>query len=394
MTRQRPLAQRTYALQAFTPLTEGEGFVDDFTDVATRVRQTRRRMGGFWDLSFTIPRVHPSGHTLPRNILQDWFYNRLFFVVKQVMGGATVWRGVVWRMDLTLDGVTLRKDYGALYNAVQAHYTDTNGNRKQTAWYTDDASINRFGRREQILYLRNVNSAAAIAEAQTALLEQQEPWPKTVSLDVRDDDRLDVMVAGLVFTANNKFVGTTTLDATTGNLSAVISDTITNDCAYLSPGRIDTNTIQYKRSLDQPARAWDFIVELTEVGDGSNPFISWVSTGDFLHYGQADNEPLYHWKGREGLATKGGPITPYDAWGGTPAVLRDLTRPSGIAIPGSFLGDSRDSWIYEMEMADGLEFPMLKPEGYEEDEIKRAMQLYRNWLEMEGDEPLTDEVIG
>jgi hypothetical protein len=349
-------------------------------------------MGGLWDLSFTIPQRQPGRKNVGRGLLRDWFDNRIFFVVEQVIGGRAVWRGFIWRMDLTLAGVTLRRDYGEIYNAIKTVYTDEDGNDALTAYYTDATSIDRYGRRELLLYMRNASSAAAIAAAQTALLEKAEPWPRPVSIDEDNPDQLDVLCTGVVFTGNNKFVGATTLDDTTGNLSAVISDIATNDCEFLSPGSIETNTIQYKRALPQPVRAWDFITELTNIGDGSVPFLSWVSSNDALNYAQADNEPLYLWQGKKrGLVTKGGQFSDYDAWGAEPAVLRDMTRPSGIAIPGSFLQDSRDSWIYEVEMADGLTFPYLKPEGSEEDEIKRAMDLYRKWLETEGDVPIVRE---
>jgi hypothetical protein len=271
-------------------------------------------------------------------------------------------------------------------------YTDEDGNDALTAYYTDATSIARYGRRELLLYMRNANSAAAIAAAQTALLEMKEPWPRPVSLDPESPDQLDVLCVGVVFTAQNKFVGATTLDGTTGNLSAVISDIATNDCEFLSSGSITTNTIQYKRSLPQPVRAWDLITELTNIGDGTDPFRAWVTHNDALNYAVADNEPRYLWQGQNrGLVTKAGSFSRSDAWAMEPAVLRDMSRPSGPAIPGSFLTDSRDSWIYEVEMADGLTFPYLKPEGSEEDEIRRAMGLYRRWLETEGSEPIRYE---
>jgi hypothetical protein len=379
---------REYGLHIHSPLTNDAVFFERVTDIATRVRQSKRHLGGFWDLSFTISR----GQLAPRGLLREWFDNRIFFVVEQVVGGQTVWRGFIWRMDLTLDGVTLRREYSEIYNAIKTVYTDEDGNDALTAYYTDSSSIAHYGRRELLLYMRNVNSAAAIAAAQTALLEMKQPWPRTVGLDPENADQLEIMCVGMIFTANNKFVGATTLDSSSTNVSTVIKDIATNDCEFLSPGRADVNTIQYKRELNQPVRAWDLISELTAMGDGTDPYRVWVNTAEFLHYGIADNTPRYIWQGHNrGLQTAIGQYSTADNWALEPGVLRDMTRPSGLAIPGSFLTDSRDSWIYEVEMADGLTFPYLKPEGSEEDEIKRAMGLYRRWLEVEGDVPIVRE---
>lgn len=388
---------KAYSLQALTPLTDSypESPVDSFELAATRVRHTKRLQGGLWDMAFTIPLQLPGGQRLSRSYLQDWFDSRLFHVIKQTSGGATLWRGFVWSMDLTLDGMTRRKDYSEIYNAVKTVYIDESGNNQLTAYYTDDLSISLYGRRELLLYMRNANSAAAIAEAQTALLELKTPWARPIAMDTDNTDQLDVVCVGVVFTANNKFVGATTLDGTSTNIESVISDIATNDCEFLAPGRMDTNTIQYKRTLDQPVRAWDLVRELTVIGDGSNLYRSWVSDGDFLHYGAADNEPQYLWQGKgKGLATKSGYFSIADAWAVEPSVVRDMTRPSGPAIPGSSLQDSRDSWIFEAEMADELTAPILKPEFSEEDEVKNAMSMYRRWLEVEGDRPIVRSEFG
>lgn len=377
------MIKRAYAIHSHSSPIDGEGFQEDVTHLATNVRVTRRRMGGLWDMSFTIPAVLPSGKRVGRAIFQDWFNNKLFTVIKQVMG-APIFEGVVWMLDLTLDGITIRRDYSEMYNAVRVDYVEEDGTTGSTSWYTDDSSINSYGRRELISYMRNSTATIAQNEAQTILTETAEAWPQTINVDPNMRDRLEVMVAGKIFTANNKFVSASTLDGGTGNLSTLVENIITNDMQFLSKGSVESNTIQYKRSLDVPIRAWDYIVELTRIGNGSSPFAVTGRLGGVVDYLSVDNEPLVFWEGRRtGLTMKGVPLSLYDAWTMGANVFRDNTRNANKAVPGSFLQQGNDSWIFEVEMADGLEQPVLKPDSYEDDEVLRAMRLYQMWQEYE-----------
>ncbi len=384
-----PRGRRSYSMHVHTSPLAGEGFIDDFTDYAEQVRTTRRRHGGLWDMSFIIPAVLAGGQKVGRHIFQEWFNNRLFSVVKQVMGN-TLFEGVVWMLDMTLDGITYRRDYGEMYNAIRVDYVKENGNAGSTTFKTDAASIAKYGRRELIVYMRNATATLADNQAQTVLSETADAWPRPINIDGRQDDRLEVFVAGKVFTGNNKFVGTTTLDNATGNLSALISDIITNDMEFLSPGSIDTNTIQYKRALTRPIRAWDYLSELTDIGDGTTPFYSATRKGGLVDYKVVDPEPSVFWEGREtGITKKGQAITIYDAWTLGADVIRDKTRSATKPVPGSFLLQANDSWIFEVEMADGLNQPVLKPDEYEDDEILRAMRLYQLWQESKwSDDPV------
>lgn len=357
--------------------------MEDFTRYAQRVRITRRRQGGLWDMSFIIPATLPGGARVGREVFRNWFDNRIFSTVKMVLG-APVFEGVVWMIDHTLDGMVMRRDYSEMFNAVRTDYVEEDGTTGSTAFQTDSASINKYGRRELITYMRNSTATLALNEAKTVLAETAEVWPKPVNIDRRLKDKLEVFVAGKVFTGNNKFVGATTLDAGTGNLSVLVDSIIDNDMEFLSPGSITTNTIQYKRSLAQPIRAWDFLQELTNIGDGTTPFYSAVRLGGVMDYKAVDNEPRIFWEGRRnGITMRGRPLTVFDSWTLPPGVLRNKTRSASRPAPGSFLLQSNDSWIFEVEMADGLEEPVLKPDSHADDEIMRAMRLYQVWNESE-----------
>lgn len=384
--------QKPYSLQVFNPITDSDkSLIEDFTQKAQHVRTSKRRLGGLWDLTFTIPLATAKIKNTSA-YLQDWFYNRLFYTVEQTLGGALIWRGFVWKMNLTLNGATQTVTYEEIYNAIQASYLDEAGDNQNTTWATDATSIARYGRKEEIIYLRNATSTAANSARDTLLKEAKAAWPRYTSLDQDATDQLTVQCTGFVFTANNKYVGATTLDGNTGNLSAAISAIITNDCEFLTPGHIESNTVQYKRSLDQPIRAWDYLMELNSIGDGTQIFDLQTGINDMLHYKPTDIEPKYYWAGKKkGLVSKSGYFNIHDAWTAEPGVCRDITQQGHLNIPGSLLESNRDAWIYEVEMADELQQPILKPARNDEQELRSALQMYRRWLADNPDGTIDEE---
>jgi hypothetical protein len=60
--------------------------------------------------------------------------------------------------------------------------------------------------------------------------------------------------------------------------------------------------------------------------------------------------------------------------------LRDETTPPGAPLPGSFLLSRQDEWLAEVEMSIGQDFPTLKPENFDEDEIAARYQSELEWL--------------
>ncbi len=107
---------------------------------------------------------------------------------------------------------------------------------------------------------------------------------------------LDIQVAGYVFTANWRYVTRETADGTTTNISKWIKDILNNHCSdYLIEGKIQTNLMQYTRRFSKNLRAWDAIVEATELGDvAAYPYRSYVTNGRLFVYEQISNQPIYH----------------------------------------------------------------------------------------------------
>ena len=379
------MAEKPYLLRCFnTPLEGGNAVIDDFTNIAERVSRRVRRMGGFWSLEWYIPLSEKAG----KAYLREWFDDRLMCRIRQLVGGTIVWEGVVWEMELSLNGVKRRRSMADLYNAVKAFYMDHTPEQQETSRYTDDSSIANYGRREFNIYESDLESGRAENLAQRELYENFFPWARPVRFDNEQPQGLSVYAVGDAQTANNKYVAGSHVDDSETNISTFVTEIVQNDCEFLSVGRIETNTYQVTKTLQSPIRAWDALKMLAEMGDTSfNPWRVYVDSGGRLNYEQDDNEPQYEWRfgrGPEGgglLTDKFGDASPSTYWAMEPAVIRDYTLPKSDTPPNANLQDNRDAWIAEVEMADGLETPNIATDGIDPEEMLRAQQRFQKQLE-------------
>lgn len=372
---------RDVTLYCLVPPLQGTAALPDvalLNQSARRYQQSTRRIGGYWQAGFDID---PS-ERVPGSYLVQWF-DRLGFGFQSRLGGAIVWNGLVWELELALDGVKERRDYGRIFNAAKAIYTDAAGNSQATSWYTNAASIAEYGRRELIIPLDNVSATEAQTKAQDELVKNAYPAAEIIGLGSQVPDALTVTCAGLAFTANNRYV--TAGNGSNGNVSAYIQEIIETDCDFLQVGRIQTNTLQVVKAFDAPIRAWDALVDLTDLGDGTTPFVIYADANGYVHYHQADNTPLYEWRGKAGggLTTRLGGRSHWSLW---PGVVRNLKRPSSTPPTGSFLQDGRDIWVAEIGMSDGADEPTIKPDGFDPADIERAVAQNERWLEQAAEE--------
>lgn len=372
---------RDVTLYCLIPPLQGTAALPDVSllnQSARRYQQSTRRIGGYWQAGFDID---PS-ERVSDSYLVEWF-NRVGFGFQSRLGGAIVWAGLVWEIELALDGIKERRDYGTIFNAVKSVYTDSSGNSQQTSWYTNDASIAQYGRRELIIPLDDVSATEAQTKAQDELVKTAYPAAEVVGLGSKIKDGLTVTCTGLAFTGNNRYV--TAGDGSTDNVSAFIQEIIEDDCDFLKVGRIQENTLQVVKEFDAPIRAWDALVDLADLGNGSTPFVIYVDSDGYVHYHEADNTPLYEWRGRAGggLTTRLGGRSPWAYW---PGVVRNLKRPSSTPPPGSFLADGRDIWVAEIGMSDGVDEPTIKPDGFDPADIERAVAQNERWLEQAAEE--------
>jgi hypothetical protein len=394
------VAGRPYSLRCYSSPLMGESFIEDFSDIALRYRHATRYLGGYWDASWFIPFSDPRlvGNSpfkqralrqATEYLIRDWFENRLMYRIKESAGGSLTWQGLVWRMELTYDGSKTVKDIEEVFNRVKVVYTDLAGAKQETAWYDNTPSQNRYGIRELIIPMDNVSATQAQTRAQTELAQMAHPIETAVSFqqsELEDEiyrEGLEVRASGDIFTANSRYVGATSADGATGNLSTFVQAIIENDCQFLSVGNIQANTVQVRRSFKTPTRAWDALLDLVEIGDSQfRPWTIYSHGGARVRYELANNAPRYEWRGRKtGLVDLIGGGSP---WAVLPGVIRDTTRRSTPAVPGTFLQKSNDSWVAEIEMASGSTQPIPKPFRHDDDALLEAYRMNQRWLEEEG----------
>lgn len=353
----------------------GESFLENISqNSSVRWRRSYRRQGGFWVGTMDIPADRRVGI---EELERVWFNGGLMKRFKEATGSTVTWEGIVWEVELTRDGVKRSRSVADVWNASRVIGRDESGDPLDTGWYTNQASINRYLRRELILTVDRATSAQAIAEAQNVLIESAEAWPQRKQFGKDLEDGVRVTVVGDVFTANNRYVSISS-PGTTDTVSDHIADILITDCDLLAPTSIAVNSVSIYTGYLMPIRAWDKLLELTEMGDGTRPYTITVGLGGRVAYAPASNIPKYLWRGKKrGFGYTGGDIDP---WAARTGVLRDETTPPGAPLPGSFLLSRQDEWLAEVEMSIGQDFPTLKPENFDEDEIAARYQSELEWL--------------
>ena len=182
-----------YSLRLFARTGSGAlwhtSFVEDLTDKAKGWRRSIRLQGGPWQGSFRI-----AG---PAKDLLGWFYERLGWHVEERSGGQTTWEGLVYEMDLSLDGITRRRSLNTMTNAViSAHYHPEAVWEKDTPRYTTDpVSIAHYGRKEEVASGSHLKRWAA-----APMQPQSFSWSD--DRKVSGEGELTVTVCGYAFTMN------------------------------------------------------------------------------------------------------------------------------------------------------------------------------------------------
>jgi hypothetical protein len=154
--------------------------------------------------------------------------------------------------------------------------------------------------------------------------------------DNKSAPRLDVTVCGYVFGMQWQIVSAG--DATVGDASTWIRDIITTnaDSLFVTPGRIDSNTLQVYRDTELEQYAWDEIQKITALGDANAmPWQCYVDTGQKVHYRQIPNTPQYRIVGgmkrrRSADEMFNSVVGTYTSNAGKATALTELTNASSI----------------------------------------------------------------
>lgn len=205
----------------------------------------------------------------------DLFNSMLGKVIKETTYGITSYEGLVWQLDLIKNGVNYRRSLAGeqWHNRVKAKFTDySTQEAEETAWVTNDKSIEFYGEMEYIVPLGNATDAQAAAQRDRELNQYSYPISKTVgSVDVSqirsggNAAQLIVTTVGLGATLNWQIKETTT----TSTASSVIT-TLINSTDYVVPGNIETNSLSVSiTGAVNAVRVGDAIRSIVAQGDAS-----------------------------------------------------------------------------------------------------------------------------
>ena len=109
-----------------------------------------------------------------------WFDTRLMTEFACQYEGTEQWRGVIWEMQLEIDGELHIKSMDNMYNAVKVKYTNTSGNPIHTGWFTNDESIEQYGRKERIIQSSSSSGDEAAERAEAELLYSASPYTMAI----------------------------------------------------------------------------------------------------------------------------------------------------------------------------------------------------------------------
>lgn len=343
----------SYNARIFTPVKQGKTFVADITKFQDDYRRTVRLQGGYWQAVMTIRK--------PLGELIEIFNNWLGFHFEESVGGVITWEGMVYEMTLNLPYSSRVKTLDKMSNYVKATYT-SGSSTATTAAAQQAQSIARYGRKEELLSLDQLNSTTATALRDTYLAESAWPWPRPQDQGGGDEATLDIICCGYVFCMNWRY--TTTADNSSSNVGAWISSIITTDCAdFIVAGSLAANSMSLTKTLQTPQRCWDQILTLVSLGDvNGNLYRIWVENNRRVHYRQVSKIPEYYiFQGNivTSMAQDRRSVNQFQV---KPGVFRDMDWPITRQDPGSYLTDARDMIIEEVSVGknSGLSWSSLE----------------------------------
>ena len=348
------------------PLSLGGGFVKDYKSVAEDYRQIIRLLGGYWSSSWSLPGLSDASKV-------NFFKQRLGSHVVCKFGGLTVWEGLIWSMDLSQKGVTRRITMDDVRNRIKTEYIDISSkNHTETSWYSKSASLQRYGTIEEVLRLDKVEAATAEAYAQTVLTEVQRPLPYPVSFKqpkpIDEPVTLKVEAVGYVYTLNYQYL---TISDSARDIDTSIALGLSTDSEFITTGSLTSNTIQVAPP-DTETRLWDWLEEITEIGDGTNPYFIQVLNNRRLKYGPLSPYPVMVWDGSR-LKTSGNKPINNSHYTIRPGVIRDYTW-NNIPLPSDyFLTNQQDSIVTEIEAGEKYDLPLLKTTRYNDSDYMAAL---------------------
>lgn len=360
-------------------------FADDLTAKAKDWRRSIKLQGGPWQGTFKI-----SG---PAKELLTWFYERLGWHVEERSGGQTTWEGMVYEVDLALDGITRRRSLNTMTNAVLPR----TGYHPETVWEKDwaryklnPASIARYGRKEELVTYTGGQTAATTHCARWASAPMQpQSFAWSNERKVSGEGELTVTVCGYAFTMNWLFSAAYWWNVVD---EMPVSEALTyllqhghptrrggSDTPFIASYLIRPNTsISYPSRLTSYSRVWDLVQEIVSLGDSNaNPWRAYVAPGRKFIYEAVPSKPVFYLR-EDGLFTAVGSHAELNPYQAQPGVVRDVHYPYRTHLPESWFEEQRDLLVEEIEVSGGKLHLRSGNESGEEI-IAAQTQMRENW---------------
>ena len=383
------MARSQYTLGLFSPLLQGSGFLRDITVQAKGWERSIRLNGGCWLGSFTIEGTSQA--------LLEWFNERMGCHIEERSGGFLTWSGMIYDMELTMGGITQWRSLDNMFNAIQCFYVGEDA-ATRSAWYTNDISIARYGRKELVAGETYVSAKNAEDVCQQHLAETAYPWARCtgISLEAAKTPRLRVGVMGYGYTINWRYLETTWDDEDDIDDTITIKewfDDVLADATYLPfilATVVDANMLSVQKYAPLPVRIWDWAQNICKRGDGSTrlPWNMYVNPQRMLEVGPIDTTPAYYLEGGK-LRYRSGQLVNKAPYLATPGVIRNMEWSNTSLEPGTVLDDMRDILVQEVSVTDGkLSLRTTEPskeEVFAEQSLRwrEEMMRYYSWLAQE-----------
>lgn len=277
-------------MNLFQPLKVGSDPIEQGGDITwacwpSYVRQSLAQ-GGDHMATFTFSAAD--------EILEQWFDDYLGCHFEESFAGVTVFKGLVWAMRLSYNGVTLTKSLDNLANSVRVTYkTDSAAAETTTSPVTDAASIARYGTKEFLDKLSGVyigsTTAGYYAANLLATLKQLRATQEEARLSGDGQPgTLQVEVRGYIHTLNWR----TITNASTASVAANVAITAALASAdFVTAGNIAVNAATVsEEALNVPA--WDRVKAITTMGGSAQRWLAGCHAGTTLDYQPADETTI------------------------------------------------------------------------------------------------------
>lgn len=300
-----------------------------------------RDQGGCWQGKITLK-------DMPASEMMNKFQNWLFYDIEERVAGKSTWRGFIAQMDLGLNGIVRRVSWSEMFNSILTLTVSANNVQIKGDVFDNQDSINRYGRKELYFSSNTFGEDPANAIAEVKLSEVADPNIAQV-VGNTSEDFLAIYVLGYVFTCNNRHVES---NPAVKAVSSAIFDIVNENCEFVNPVFFEPNFLELNLDLGIEQRAYDLVIELTKASPVADrvPFQFFVDENRSAIYKKLPNDPLYSYREGQFYDLAGGkPISPLLL---RPGVARDFSWPIKTAIPGSWLQDSRDFYVGEIEASE------------------------------------------